>query len=1026
MMAAPAEPPPPSPQSEPPPPSSPPPQSWQPDTKDLLGYGATISELTVRFLERAEDLLDGGGAGLGRGFFIDRVTEGAGVAAKVKLSVIRPTDTYEDGELIIKMTDTGPRMAKNKPWGGAPPPQCPRAAVYPLFVSSHPLDRCRHPSGWLTDCVVRCLVSTVESAALVCPAPILAIPPTVGDVATYRTEGICVGTWQQSGQMKERQHTRGIVCVRYLRPAPTLTLNKLRERAVQVGLDQATVDEIVNRDVEGEGKVTGGTRVRSDLQEHLRQRQLAHPSQDLQDLHDELDRFRKYRKNHTATLFQREKGTCCLLVVHAPFGNNTNRTLKTRQGTGKEAPKTWGANRVAGWVEEVLTSRGEQPQVVARAKRAFVEDEITGAALHSLPKKVMRRTLDAEDVGARAEQVTEMLLEERVALFTQTQPTSPVTPTVTAAPAPPVDASETLPTPLPYLQDQPPELPPSHLDVTDLLGDGDRRLALADERFADLSEFHRQLRDKLVHLHDDVCDVKDLRHLRDDKKLLLGIDTEFFKGRVEGWYADGGMRSTAKGQQLGTAAAAWLAFTRPSGNSAEILELKKHFLEYCFTDLSTHIGTQLREYRGCEDGGVNGLGASTVWREATAKLDKGLVCLAKDGCVLAVYICPANVSANVVLKSFLWARSHKLGSVAAATMEVSNDGPVAWPSNGTVWSHDETLLGDRDFAAAGLPWYLLRRLVAQIDTPKDCSSVDAMVMLVKSHPSLCRRRFAGLDDQTLLHLAAAAGNMNLIYSLLDGGADRDALDGKGRRARDLAQASAAVASLLATVPQDDSDCESQDSEASGHSSVFSYKGDSVESELCPLAALVKASGVDSESDLLDLTEDELEQTITETAKQNASFKINLPHRKSILEEWRKKRAERAVRRANVSAADKCWTPAEAAAVTLPEEPGADPNPNPDPEPEPEQEPEPERLARTVLRAALCDWSEAQVVDWLRDDMGLPDVAAAALDEGGVDGATAAEGDIEMWRDLGATVDSASAIVHALQQPSARRGGALSA
>jgi hypothetical protein len=96
----------------------------------LLDLG---TELTVGFLKRAEELLAGGG--LGQSVFVDRETQGAGTT-KVKLSVIRPTDTYDDGEPKLKMEKAGPRPAKNKPWGGAPPPQCPPAAVHHLHHST--------------------------------------------------------------------------------------------------------------------------------------------------------------------------------------------------------------------------------------------------------------------------------------------------------------------------------------------------------------------------------------------------------------------------------------------------------------------------------------------------------------------------------------------------------------------------------------------------------------------------------------------------------------------------------------------------------------------------------------------------------------------------------------------------------------------------------------------------------------------------------------------------------------------------
>lgn len=61
---------------------------------------------------------------------------------------------------------------------------------------------------------------------------------------------------------------------------------------------------------------------------------------------------------------------------------------------------------------------------------------------------------------------------------------------------------------------------------------------------------------------------------------------------------------------------------------------------------------------------------------------------------------------------------------------------------------------------------------------------------------------------------------------------------------------------------------------SNHSSVFSNKGDSFQDILDPwtLAALVEASGVDSEEVLLTLTDAQLERTMAETAVESASFK----------------------------------------------------------------------------------------------------------------------------------------------------------
>jgi hypothetical protein len=177
-----------------------------------------------------------------------------------------------------------------------------------------------------------------------------------------------------------------------------------------------------------------------------------------------------------------------------------------------------------------------------------------------------------------------------------------------------------------------------------------------------------------------------------------------------------------------------------------------------------------------------------------------------------------------------------------------------------------------------------------------------------------------------------------------------------------------------------------------------------------LAALVKASGVDSEKDLLDLTEQELDETIAETAEHNNSFKITALDRISILKEAAVKRAARVAR--------------------LTGELAAKPEPELEPEPEPEpvlhqwtdagQQSMPDRPGSSTH---VSEWSEAELAGWLRDEMGLPEVAEEALREE-VDGGTAMEMDIDDWRELGAGADAIPEIVEALSQPSVRRRGKM--
>ena len=63
------------------------------------------------------------------------------------------------------------------------------------------------------------------------------------------------------------------------------------------------------------------------------------------------------------------------------------------------------------------------------------------------------------------------------------------------------------------------------------------------------------------------------------------------------------------------------------------------------------------------------------------------------------------------------------------------------------------------------------------------------------------------------------------------------------------------------------------------------------------------------------------------------------------------------------------------------------------------------------------WSEARLVEWLRDDMKLGDLATAAAEEG-VDGKTALEMDKEDWKDLGASGIKASKVIANLKSLSA--------
>lgn len=270
--------------------------------------------------------------------------------------------------------------------------------------------------------------------------------------------------------------------------------------------------------------------------------------------------------------------------------------------------------------------------------------------------------------------------------------------------------------------------------------------------------------------------------------LLLGIDTEFFKDKVSGWLANGGMTACAEGQDIKTADEAWLAFTQAAsrGLSEELKELKAHFLKHCFADLSTAIMVQLLQYTGhrsCNDTDPLGLDTDSVWNEVMTRLDKGLVAVATEGCVLAAYICPGNVSAQTTFESFLWARDSRLSSVVVATMDT--DGPIAWPTSGKVWLHDVALLAGQGYTASDLGWYLTCRLVSQLDLTLD-SLPEAIMALVDRQPSLCGHRFPGLDEQTLLHRAATMGSLVLVNALITAGADVGALDTKGRTAHDLA------------------------------------------------------------------------------------------------------------------------------------------------------------------------------------------------------------------------------------------------
>ena len=129
------------------------------------------------------------------------------------------------------------------------------------------------------------------------------------------------------------------------------------------------------------------------------------------------------------------------------------------------------------------------------------------------------------------------------------------------------------------------------------------------------------------------------------------------------------------------------------------------------------------------------------------------------------------------------------------------------------------------------------------------------------------------------------------------------------------------------------------------------------------------------------------------------FKINIPHRKSILQEAARKRVERNERLL-------AWQQAAAGAFQT--------TPELEPELEPEAEPGLQRPdsggaaikhersfpVADVLRVHVANWSSAELADWLRETMGLPEVAEVVICED-VDGGTAIEMEPSDWKELGA-------------------------
>ncbi len=372
-----------------------------------------------------------------------------------------------------------------------------------------------------------------------------------------------------------------------------------------------------------------------------------------------------------------------------------------------------------------------------------------------------------------------------------------------------------------------------------------------------------------------------------------------------------------------------------------------------------------------------------------------------------------------MFEAFLLARDSSLNSVVAATMDIDRGGPIAWPAGDTEWSHGESLLGGDDYQAADTAWYLARRLIAHVDSPGERSLADAIMELVDLQPNICRRRLAGLFDQTLLHCAATVGDDDLARRLIAAGADADALDSKGRSAFDLADDGSAVKDVLVSDARNANDLppsgiafrpatpcsdipvgsdsvgSNTESVDSGQSSVFSY----TDSLLADLAVRCEAR---SEAELLELSRSDLDELVSQTAKEDASFHVDEAKRTRILKEWQDGQGR--------------------------QEPELVPEPEPQPEPEPMSivEPvleaqasrfvtvdvapeglQPELRAPTAslspsgpLGKPALEWSVAELKGWLSDALELPDVADA-IEREGIDGARAMEMDPKRWQRLGA-------------------------
>lgn len=307
-------------------------------------------------------------------------------------------------------------------------------------------------------------------------------------------------------------------------------MKQLYIRAAEAGLEEGVIHTLrepkaKNDHGKDEGKSQKEARVRQEIQAQLRgvaasqldaqQKRLA------EELLADLVGFDAYKfgrpgttkEGHTATLFQLETGTCYSLIVHHSQGHNSGQAIHS----GHSVPFAWKYPRVAEWAFATPTAQGQPSDIADKAKRAFEEDEITGGGLKFISKKQLRRTLDAQGVG----NVVDMIEENRDQLFTTgAAATSPVVapPTVHIAPQAQVLLA------LPPVPDRPPEpqAPPAYpgeaRGVTRIRDGVDAsKPDIRDERFGAVSEFHGELRNKLLHLHDDICGTRhELHHLRTD------------------------------------------------------------------------------------------------------------------------------------------------------------------------------------------------------------------------------------------------------------------------------------------------------------------------------------------------------------------------------------------------------------------------------------------------------------------------------------------------------------------------------